>query len=69
MAMKYTVILEPSAEGFAASVPGLPGCHSQGASEEEAMANIADAVGDYLAVVRELTQGKMMREVEVEDAA
>jgi predicted RNase H-like HicB family nuclease len=27
--MNYKVILEPSEEGFAVSVPGLPGCHSQ----------------------------------------
>ncbi|WPL18953.1 hypothetical protein Thiowin_04051 [Thiorhodovibrio winogradskyi] len=63
--MKYTVVLEPSDEGYAVSVPGLPGCHSQGATEEEAMANIAEAVSDYLAVVRELTQGKLIREIEI----
>jgi predicted RNase H-like HicB family nuclease len=63
--MKYTVVLEPSDEGYAVSVPGLPGCHSQGATEEEAMANIAEAVCDYLAVVRELTQGKLTREIEI----
>jgi len=39
--MKYTVLVEPSDEGFAVSVPGLPGCHSQGDTEAEALANIA----------------------------
>jgi hypothetical protein len=29
-AMKYTVLIEESDEGFAVSVPGLPGCHSRG---------------------------------------
>ena len=42
--MKYKVILEESDEGFAASVPGLPGCHSQGSTEQEALESIADAI-------------------------
>ncbi len=35
------------------SCPGLPGCWSQGATEEEALANIRDAIGDYLAAAAE----------------
>jgi predicted RNase H-like HicB family nuclease len=31
--MRYTVLLEKSEEGFAESVAGLPGCHSQGQTE------------------------------------
>jgi predicted RNase H-like HicB family nuclease len=42
--MKYKVVLEESEEGFDASVPYLPGCHSQGATERQALENIADAV-------------------------
>ena len=57
--MKYKVILEQSEEGFAVSVPGLPGCHSQGTTEDEALAGIADAIHEYLAVVDELTKGKL----------
>jgi predicted RNase H-like HicB family nuclease len=64
--MRYKVILEPSEEGFAVSVPGLPGCHSQGSSEEEALDNIRDALRDYLDVVEELGREHMVREVEVE---
>jgi predicted RNase H-like HicB family nuclease len=64
--MRYKVILEPSEEGFAVSVPGLPGCHSQGLSEEEALDNIRDALRDYLEVVEELGREHMVREVEVE---
>ena len=64
--MRYKVILEESEEGFAASVPGLPGCHSQGATEQEAMGNIADAIREYLDVVAELSRDKIVREVEVE---
>ena len=63
--MKYSVILEQSEEGFAVSVPGLPGCHSQGATETEALENIADAITEYLAVVNDLSRGKMVRQVDV----
>ena len=52
--MRYKVVLEESEEGYAASVPGLPGCHSQGATEQQAMENIADAIREYLEVVMEL---------------
>jgi predicted RNase H-like HicB family nuclease len=64
--MRYKVILEPSEEGFAVSVPGLPGCHSQGKDEQEALANIRDALQDYLEVVKELSREQIVREVEVE---
>jgi len=66
--MKYKVILEQSDEGFAVSVPGLPGCHSQGATEQEALENISHAISEYLSVVDELAQGKKNREVEVRAA-
>ena len=64
--MKYRVVLEESEEGFAASVPGLPGCHSQGATEQEALENIADAIREYLEVVADLSRDKVVHEVEVE---
>jgi predicted RNase H-like HicB family nuclease len=63
--MRYTVILEKSEEGYSVSVPGLPGCHSQGDTEEEALQNIAEAISKYLEVVAELSRNKMTREVEV----
>src|SRR5687767_11008823 len=37
--MNYRVVLYPSDEGFAVACPDLPGCWSQGATEEEALAN------------------------------
>jgi predicted RNase H-like HicB family nuclease len=64
--MKYRVLLEESEEGFAVSVPALPGCHSQGATEQEALENIADAIREYLEVVDEQLQGANTREIEVE---
>jgi predicted RNase H-like HicB family nuclease len=66
--MKYKVVLQETEEGWAASVPGLPGCHSQGSTEQEALANIADAIREYLEVVAEQYQGAGVREVEVEVA-
>lgn len=64
--MKYKVVLEEADEGFAVSVPGLPGCHSQGVTEQEALENIAVAIHEYLVVVAALNCDKVVREVEVE---
>ena len=64
--MKYTVLLEESEEGFAVSVPGLPGCHSQGDTEADALANITDAIREYLDVVRELAASSAARQMTVE---
>jgi predicted RNase H-like HicB family nuclease len=50
--MKYQVALIPTEEGYSVSCPGLPGCWSQGATEEEALANIRDAIVEYLEVAR-----------------
>jgi len=47
--IKYKVVLEPQEEGgFTAVVPNLPGCVSEGDTEEEAVANIRDAICCYL---------------------
>ena len=64
--MRYKVILEQSDEGFAVSVPGLPGCHSQGTTEQEALENITDAIREYLEAVGTLVRDATVREVEVE---
>jgi predicted RNase H-like HicB family nuclease len=66
VAMKYTVLIEESHEGFAVSVPGLPGCHSQGDTEAEALANIADAIREYLDVLQELARSAGGKQAEVE---
>lgn len=63
--MKYKVALHISDEGFAVSVPGLPGCWSQGATEAEALENIKQAIEEYLAEVDGELQGATIREVEV----
>ena len=63
--MKYKVKLEKTEECYAIWCPGLPGCWSQGATEEEALENIKDAIETYLATVEELTKDKMTRFVEI----
>jgi predicted RNase H-like HicB family nuclease len=63
--MKYKIALHRTEEGYAVSVPGLPGCWSQGETEAEALANIRDAIRDYLAARDELLVGSEVREVEV----
>jgi predicted RNase H-like HicB family nuclease len=65
--MKFKVALYPSEEGFAVTVLSLPGCWSQGKTEEEAVANITDAIREYLEaeVEPEPNEGAVIREIEV----
>jgi len=52
--MLLKVILEPAEEGgFTVHVPSLPGCVSQGESEEEAIRNIQEAIELYLEPVED----------------
>jgi predicted RNase H-like HicB family nuclease len=63
--MRYKVVLQRSGEGYSVSCPGLPGCWSQGDSEQEALENIQDAIREYLAAVEESLKSAEVREVEV----
>ena len=63
--MKYKVPLHASEECFAVSVPGLPGCWSQGRTEAEALENIKRAIEEYLATVDGELKDATVREVEV----
>jgi predicted RNase H-like HicB family nuclease len=63
--MRYKIALLKADEGYSVSVPGLPGCWSQGATEEEALENIQDAIQGYLATRDALLEGAVVREVEV----
>ncbi len=65
--MHYKVAIHKSEEGYSVSVPGLPGCWSQGATESEALTNIKDAIQEYLSVVNELLEDAEIREVELVD--
>ena len=63
--MKYRIALQHSDEGYSVSVPGLPGCWSQGATEQEAVENIRSAIREYLATRDDLLRGTTSREIEV----
>jgi len=63
--MHYKVVVQESEEGFSVSCPGLPGCWSQGATEDEALVNIQDAIREYLAAIDDLVKGQDVREVTV----
>jgi predicted RNase H-like HicB family nuclease len=61
----YRVVLRHSEEGYSVSCPGLPGCWSQGATEEEALANIQAAIQEYVEAAEELASEDDSRLVEV----
>lgn len=63
--MNYKVRIQESEEGYSVSCPGLPGCWSQGETEEEALENIRIAIEEYLSAVGELVKDEDVREVEV----
>ena len=52
--LNLLVVFERDEDGWeTASCPTLPGCHSQGRTRDEALANIREAVRGYLASMRE----------------
>lgn len=67
--MRYTVNIQKTEEGYSVWAPGLPGCWSQGQTEDEALENIKDAIETYLSAVEELSKGKESRFVEVQSNA
>ena len=65
MTFRYRIALQHSEQGVSVSVPGLPGCWSQGKDEEEAIENIRDAIRGYLAAAEAQVEGAELREIEV----
>lgn len=63
--MRYQVKLKQNEEGYAIWCPGLPGCWSQGKTEEEALENIKDAIKTYLETVEEINKDAESRYVEI----
>ena len=50
--MKFHVVIEKDEAGyFSAEVPALPGCLSQGKSEDEAITNIREAIQGWFEVM------------------
>ena len=58
-------MLIKSDEGYAVSCPELKGCHSQGATVEEALENIKEAIRDWLAVQQQQRSRPKVIEAEV----
>jgi len=50
---QFTVVIEPDEGGFHAYVPALPGCHSFGATVDEARANIVEAIQLHIECMQE----------------
>lgn len=63
--MKYKIAVYQDEEGFSVSVPALPGCWSEGATEEEALANIQDAIREYVAALEDRFRDADLRAIEV----
>jgi len=67
--VKIKVVLEASEEGgFTVYVPSLPGCISEGETEEEALANIREAIELYLEPVEDelfISDSRRIKEVAV----
>ena len=67
--MKIRVVLEASEEGgYTVYVPSLPGCISEGETEEESLANIREAIELYLETVEDeifVSESKRIMEVVV----
>jgi predicted RNase H-like HicB family nuclease len=56
--LEYPIVVEPlpmeEGGGFLATAPDLPGCMSDGATPEEAVANIQDAIIAWIEAARDL---------------
>ena len=67
--MKIRVVLEGSEEGgYTVYVPSLPGCISEGKTEEAALVNIREAIELYLEPVEDelfVSESKRIKEVVV----
>ena len=63
--MRYKIALHQSDEGYSVSIPGFPGCWSEGKTEEEALVNIEAAIREYLSVVEDLLADAEVREIEL----
>ncbi|HLC06351.1 MAG TPA: type II toxin-antitoxin system HicB family antitoxin [Anaerolineales bacterium] len=67
--MKFKVVLEPSEDGgFTAFVPSLPGCVSEGESQEDALSTIQEAIALYLEPVEDdllFDEKAQVREIEL----
>ena len=60
MSREYTVVIERDEEGYlVASVPALPGCHTQARSMDDLLERTREAIQLYLEVQEESTDGEL----------
>ena len=56
--LEYPIVVEPltpeDGGGFLATAPDLPGCMSDGATPEEAVSNIQDAIAAWIEAAHDL---------------
>ena len=56
------VILEDETGGYIAIVPALPGCHTQGDTLEELMANVKEAIDLYMETLTDQEKRDLLRQ-------
>ena len=58
MPLEYPIVIEPLSRedggGFAAIVPDLPGCMSDGETPEQAVSNVRDAIAAWIEAAHDL---------------
>jgi len=62
--VSYRIRLLETEEGWSVSCLDLPGCHSQGDTRDEALANIREAIGLWLEVEAEEAGVKQVETLE-----
>ena len=62
---EFLIEVHESDYGYDVSCPTLQGCHSQGATEQEAIENIRDAIQEYLAALRDLKRDRKLVKIDV----
>ncbi len=67
--MRFKIVLEKSEEGgYTAHVPSLPGCISEGETQQEALKNIQEAIELYLEPVEDdwiMDEKAVVQEIEI----
>ena len=60
---EYTIVIEKDEDGYyVGSVPGLPGCHTQGKSIDQLLERMQEAIALWLEVVFDDAEGRQNRD-------
>ncbi|MEM3028887.1 MAG: type II toxin-antitoxin system HicB family antitoxin [Thermoproteota archaeon] len=63
MALEFdVVIIEDETGGYVASVPSLPGCHTQAETLDELMRNVQEAIQLYLETLEEDEKRELLKQ-------